>query len=128
MKPIKNISIIMLILLTPQVWAYGGGGSSSTKACAKPKFSDFTPVEKSDVSPKAAFSFIASANTYPESIKVTVKGEPVAVKVEDKKGTAFLVSGTLPDSAQNDFVRININADAANNCKGTGGWLLKVGQ
>lgn len=128
MKSFRNMSIVVLMLLTNHVWAYGGGGSSSTKACAKPKFSEFNPGEKAEVTAKSEFSFIASANTYPESIKVTVKSIPVAIKVEDKNGTAFKVSGKLPDGIGNDFVRININADGASKCKGTGGWLLKVAQ
>lgn len=126
MKLLTNVSLIGLILLNGSVWAYGGGGSSSTKACAKPKFSEFTPAEKAEAKAGSEFSFIASANTYPDSISVTVKDIPVTLNVNDKNGTAFKVSGKLPDSLKDNYARISINAEGANKCKGTGGWLLKI--
>ncbi|MEQ1635496.1 MAG: hypothetical protein ABL903_02320 [Methylococcales bacterium] len=128
MKLFKNLLLICLMLLHNMVWAYGGGGSSSTKACAKPKFSEFAPAEKTEVKANAEFSFIASANTYPESIKVSIKDVPVTVNVADKNGTAFQVTGKLPSSIKDSYARISINAEGANKCKGTGGWLLKISQ
>ncbi len=122
------VSIMFLMLTNHNSWAYGGGGSSSSKSCAKPRFSEFVPAEQTDVKPGAAFEFTASSNTYPESIKVTIKDLPVPVQIEDKKGNAFKVSGKLPNSLASTYARININAEAANACKGSGGWLVKIGQ
>lgn len=124
MKLLINLSLIVLMLANNTAWAYGS--DSSAKACAKPKFSDFNPADKAEVKTSSDFSFIASSNTYPESIKVTVKDIPVAIKIADNKSSAFKVTGKLPDSLKDIYARISINAEAANKCKGTGGWLLKI--
>ncbi|CAG7856916.1 hypothetical protein MCAMS1_01579 [biofilm metagenome] len=121
------LPLLALLFTINTCWAYGGG-SSSTKACDKPKFSDFSPAENAQVAPGSAFTFIASKNTYPNSIKVTVKGQPASVKVDKKNDGTFKISGNLPASVKNDFARIAIAADAQNNCKGAGGWLVKVSE
>jgi hypothetical protein len=127
MKPNKYLTTLVLILITSTSWAYGGG-SSSTKACAKPKFADFVPVENSQVAIGARFSFSASANTHPNSIKVTVKGIPAEIKVTTKNTGIIEVSGTLPTSLKGDYARIAISAEAPNNCNGVGGWLVKIAE
>jgi len=124
MKPYKTLWILTLLIVTSNVWAYGSS-SSSKKACDKPKFSAFSPVNNAQVAAKSAFSFTASANTNPDSIIVTVKSQPVAVIVTPKN-QSFLVTGTLPDALKGDFARISIAADGPNQCKGSDGWLVKV--
>lgn len=124
MKLYKSLWILTLIMGTSNAWAYGSS-SSSKKACDKPKFSEFSPSNNSEVATKSAFSFLASANTNPESIKVTVKNQPVAVTVTPKN-QGFLVSGTLPNTLTGNFARISIAADGPNQCKGGGGWLVKI--
>ena len=124
MKSYKPLWILMLIIATSNVWAYGSS-SSSKKACNKPKFGDFVPTNNAEVAAKSAFSFIASANTNPESITVTIKDQPVAVTVTPKN-QGFQVTGTLPDTLKGNFARISISADGPNKCKGSDGWLVKV--
>jgi hypothetical protein len=114
----------MLMIATSNVWAYGSS-SSSKKACNKPKFTEFVPVNNAQVEAKSAFSFVASANTNPESIIVTIKDQPVAVTVTPKN-QGFQVTGTLPDTLKGSFARISINADGPNQCKGSDGWLVKI--
>jgi hypothetical protein len=114
----------MLMIATSNVWAYGSSGSSK-KACNKPKFSEFIPVNNAQVAAKTAFSFVASANTNPESIIVTIKDQPVAVAITSKS-RGFQVTGTLPDTLTGNFARISITADGPNQCKGSDGWLVKV--
>ena len=126
MKRSNCFLALALMLVTSTSWAYGGGGSSS-KACAKPKFIDFVPAENAEVAAGSSFSFTASANTHPDSIKVTVKGLPASIKVTPKNaGSSFEVSGTLPASLKGTYARITIEADAQNNCDGGGGWLVKI--
>jgi hypothetical protein len=111
-------------MATSHVWAYGDGGGSK-KACAKPKFSEFAPVNNAMVAAKSAFSFTASANTHPESIGVTIKDQPVAVTVTPKS-QGFQVAGVLPATVTEGFARISISADGPNQCKGSDGWLVKI--
>ncbi len=123
MKSYNPLWILMLMVATSNVWAYGS--SSSKKACNKPTFSEFTPANNAEVTAKSAFSFTASGNTNPESIIVTVKNQPVAVTVTPKK-QGFQVAGTLPDTLKGSFARISITADGPNQCKGSDGWLVKI--
>ena len=128
MKLTNYLCLLGLMLITNNSWAYGGG-SSSTKACAKPKFSEFVPAENTEVASGAAFSFIASSNTHPESIKVTAKGLPTAINVTPQNaGSSFKVTGTLPESLKGTYARIAIDASAQNNCPGAGGWLIKIAE
>lgn len=123
MKIYRVFLPVLLMSITANAWAYGS--SSGTKSCTKPKFSNFVPADKSEVAAQSDFSFTASANTYPESIKVTVKKQPVEISVSEKNG-AYLVTGQLPESLQNTYARINIDAEGPNRCKGNGGWLVKI--
>jgi len=125
MKSYKSLWILVSIIATSNAWAYGSS-SSSKKACNKPKFSEFIPTNNAEIAAKSAFSFVASANTNPESIIVTIKDQPVAVTVTPKN-QSFLVTGTLPDTIiKGNFARINITADGSNQCKGSDGWLVKI--
>ena len=128
MKRYNCFWIFVLMLVTSTTWAYGGGGSSSTKACAKPKFTDFVPAENAEVAAGSNFSFTASANTYPTSIKVTIKGLPATIKVTPKTVGTFEVSGSLPTSLKGTYARIAIDADAQSKCNGGGGWLVKIAE
>jgi hypothetical protein len=128
MKRYNCFWIFVLMLVTSTTWAYGGGGSSSTKACAKPKFTDFVPTENAEVAAGSNFSFTASANTYPTSIKVTIKGLPAIIKVTPKTVGTFEVSGSLPTSLKGTYARIAIEADAQSKCNGGGGWLVKIAE
>jgi hypothetical protein len=124
---LQNILWIAILLIIPaNVWAYGDSSSSTdTGICKQLNFSDFTPVNSAEVAPHSAFSFFASGAAYPKSIKVTIKGQSVPVKVTPKKD-GFQVTGKLPDSLKGTFAKINIEARGANQCEGSAGWLVKV--
>ncbi len=126
MKRYYSIVMLALITLTSACWAYGGGSSGSSKSCDKPKFTDFVPAENAKVAAGSSFSFTASKNTYPTTIKVTVKDQSIDVSTDKKSDGTIQVSGKLPDSVKGTYARIAISADAQSNCKGTGGWLVKI--
>lgn len=123
MKLTALFGTLVLMTAASNCWAYGS--SSSTKSCDKPRFSDFNPPEKSEVPVQSAFSFIASGVSDPNSIKVTVKNQPVEIALDDK-GSVYQVTGNLPESLSGTYARIAISADGRNRCKGTGGWLIKI--
>jgi hypothetical protein len=123
---LRNILWIATLLIIPgNVWAYGDSSSSDTGLCKKLNFSDFTPVNSAEVAPQSAFSFFASGAAYPNSIKVTIKGQSVPVTVTPKKD-GFQVTGKLPDTVKGAFAKINIDARGVNQCEVSGGWLVKV--
>lgn len=125
MKSMKILWLGLLMFITGPVWGYGSG--SSSKACDKPGFSQFSPPDKTAVQPNAAFSFIASPNTKPDTIKVIVKDISALISVKPV-AQGYQVSGTLPETLRGTFARINISAEAANQCKGSGGWLVNIGE
>jgi len=126
MKRYNYTWFLVLLMVSSSVWAYGGGGSSSSKACAKPKFTNFVPAENGLAKAGSSFSFTASKNTYPSTIKVSVKDQSAAVKVTPKSDGSFDVAGKLPTSLKGPYARIAITADALSNCNGAGGWLVKI--
>ena len=116
--------VVLLMLVASNSWAYGS--SSSSKSCVKPKFSNFIPTENSEVAQGSQFSFSASPNTDPNSIKVTVKGLSINSKVEAKNAGNLLVLGTLPASLTDTYARVSIDANTVSKCNGGGGWLIKI--
>jgi hypothetical protein len=123
MKIFKFILLFSFVVFVNNVAAYGS--SSSKKACKKPKFSEFSPPHLSSVGPESEFSFTASGDTLPNSIKVTVKKMPVDVEISEKN-SQFLIKGKLPAELQNAHARISIQASSKKKCRGTDGWLLKI--
>ena len=126
MKQYNCLWFFVLMTVTSTSWAYGSSGSP--KACAKPEFTNFVPAENAEAAVGSTFSFIASANTFPNTIKLTVKGLPATLKVTPRNEGGFQVSGTMPSSLKGDYARIAITADGQNNCKGDGGWLVKIAE
>jgi hypothetical protein len=125
---LQNILWVALVLIIPaNVWAYGEGDASSSGsgACKKVNFSEFSPGNNTEAAPRSAFSFYASGATYPNSIKVTIKGQSVPVTVTPK-GDGFKVTGNLPDTVKGAFAKINIDARGINQCEVSDGWLVKV--
>jgi len=129
MKRQAMLSALAMLFLTPTVNAYvpnTGGGGGGGGACAKPKFSHFIPAAKAEAKSGTEFSFVASANTHPKTIKVTVKEVPVELTVPTQSESAYVVTGKLPESLKNTFARISISAESSGQCKGTEGWLIKI--
>ena len=127
---LQNILLVAVALMIPgTVWAYGdnSGSTSGTGVCKQVNFSEFAPINNSEVAPESEFSFYASPATYPKSIRVTIKGQSVPVTVIEKQA-GFKVFGRLPDSVRGTFAKIHIDARGVNQCEVSDGWLLKVTQ
>ena len=125
---LRNILWVAIVLIIPaNVWAYGEAGSSGpgTGVCKKLNFSDFTPGNNSEVAPQSEFSFVASSMAYPNSIKVTIKGQSIPLTVTPK-GEGFKVTGNLPNTLKEAYAKINIDARGFNQCEVSDGWLVKV--
>lgn len=93
--------------------------------CHKIRYSNFNPKHKSDVAPGSKFSFTASKEALPNSIRVKVKKTKVDVKIE-KKGDYYKVTGRLPADIENTFARIAILGNAVMDCETKGGWLVNI--
>jgi hypothetical protein len=127
---LRNIMWIAAVLVIPaNVWAYGDNSASGSGAgiCKKVNFSEFSPINNSEVAPHSEFSFYASESTFPKSIKVTIKGHSVPITVVQKQ-SGYKVTGKLPDSLKGVYAKINIDARGVAQCEVSDGWLVKVTQ
>ncbi|HMF86244.1 MAG TPA: hypothetical protein VK598_07820 [Nitrospiraceae bacterium] len=130
MMKLRNIMWIAAVLVIPaNVWAYGDNSASGSGAgiCKKVNFSEFSPINNSEVAPHSEFSFYASESTFPKSIKVTIKGHSVPITVVQKQ-SGYKVTGKLPDSLKGVYAKINIDARGVAQCEVSDGWLVKVTQ
>ncbi|MEO1866919.1 MAG: hypothetical protein ABGX69_01890 [Methylococcales bacterium] len=127
MTRIIRAQIVVFIgcfLFAGTLWAYGGG-SGTTSACKKPKFSDFNPVHLAEVAPESGFSFVTNEHADLSGLTVTVKKTPVTVEAVTK-GRGLMVTGQLPEGLAGSYARIAITAKSISGCKGQGGWLVKI--
>ena len=128
-KPQWALQLILVsfsIIFSNLVSAYTGGGTPRPP-CKPATFKRFKPPASSVVEPKSGFSFIASPNTSPSTIKVSVKRIKVKVDVEKQIDGQFRVNGTLPDSLSETWAKIKIVGEA-NNCKGSASWLIRIAE
>jgi hypothetical protein len=85
-------------------------------------FSEFKPRQFSQVNnntevvPKSEFSFLASKETVPKSITVTIKGETVPIIVTPQYN-GYRVTGKLPATVKGTFARIESTAKGPNQCE-----------
>ena len=125
---LQRILLMAVVLIVPaNVWAYGDNNSSGsgTGTCKQINFSEFSPPNNAEVAPRSDFSFYASEATFPNSIKVTIKGQSVPVTVTQKQN-GYKVSGKLPDILKAAYAKINIDARGISQCEVSDGWLIKV--
>lgn len=120
------ISIMLCAIAFPNTsFAYGSSGSSK-KACGKPRFTKMTPPAKSVVAPGSDFSFEASSKTNPKTLDVSIKDQKLDLKINELPSGRLEVSGILPESIVEGFVRINISANSGAKCTKKDGWLLEI--
>lgn len=126
MKIVYFVStLIVLQILTVEVWAYGS--SSSSKSCTKPIFSDFNPADKAVVAKQAEISFFVAQISNPKSVVVTVKQQELNLQATSQNG-GFLFVGKLPADIAPGMARINVAAESAGQCKANAGWLVNISE
>jgi hypothetical protein len=128
-KMLKSVLFMAVILANGAVFAYSP--DELAKECHKPKFTDFTLIEYKapenvEVAPESEFSFKVPAWTSAESIKLTIKDQPIAFTMESNS-SFHKVKAKLPAEYTGKFVRLNVSAKVTDGiCHDSTGWLLKV--
>ncbi|MEN8260469.1 MAG: hypothetical protein ABFS02_07770 [Pseudomonadota bacterium] len=120
-----RMALVLSVAFVSQAFAYGGGGGG-TSSCSPPFFSKYNPPKEAVVSSLSTFSFQASPQTWPTSIKVMVKDQAADIKTTKKSSGAVLVEGTLPEPITEGAVLLKISAQNAFNCSKKEGWLIKI--
>lgn len=124
-KCLSNLSFFLILsgITSGYAFAYG---TDDNKKCRKPKFRDFEPVRLTEVAPGSEISFHVSGWADPDTIEATAKKIPMTVTVIDKMNF-FIATAKLPDSLEDGFARLSIEAKAKDGrCIGKDGWLLKI--
>lgn len=123
-------SAVAVFLLGSSVASYAYSVGEVEDICKKPKIYDFSlPVyqepEKTEVAPKSDFSFSLSAWTNPDTIKLTIKDEPLEF-TRESNSTLHKIRAKIPAKFTGQFARINITATAILGCYTKEGFLIKV--
>lgn len=118
----KGAVFLALGIAAANVWSFGDGGGSREK-CVEPKFKNIKPSKI--IAPGGEFSFTASENTDPNSIKVIIKGQRIDLNVRDHYG--FQVRGNMPAQLTEGFALIKISANSKpESCIAEDSWLVKI--
>lgn len=118
----KCLVFLAFGITASNVWSFGEGGGYSAK-CNEPKFKNIKPQKI--ITPGGEFSFTASENTEPASIKVTIKGQKIALDVKEHYG--IQVKGNMPPELTEGYALIKITAYSNPvSCDKEQAWLVKI--
>ena len=129
MKITQTVLLTAALLASSSAFAYSL--EDQNKQCHKPKFTDFTlkeynANENNEVPAEAEFSFKLQAFTNPDSIKMTVKNQPLPFTIESNS-SFHKINAKIPADYSGKFLRIDARAKVTDGeCYETTGWLLKV--
>lgn len=121
---------LMGVLLGSSVASYGYSAGEVEDICKKPKVHDFSlPIyhepEKIEVAPESDLTFSLSNWTNPETIKLTIKDEPLEFKRETNS-SVHKIHAKIPAKFTGQFARINVTATAVLGCYTKEGFLIKI--
>lgn len=132
MNTLIKLTIAAYCLLSiSSAQAYSSGQSSSS--CDKPIFSEFQPAANKYTQSLSEFSMMASANTVPSSVHVTVSyGQNLfdfpakELDITVQKSGRLEIKGKLERPLENGFARISVTAHSKPNCEKTDGFLVRI--
>lgn len=128
---IKIATATLLSLSVGAAHAYTSGQSSSH--CDKPSFSEFQPAANKYLQSFDEFSLVASSNTTPTSIEVTVSAGQAKyhfsakqLQITPQNSGRLVVKGKLERPLQHGFVRLSVTAHSKPGCEKTEGYLIRI--
>ena len=98
----KILVFLALSMTAINVWSW------EAPACKEPAFKNQKPPKSSVVAPGSEFSFTASPNTMPGSIKAWI--EDIEVDLDVKEHYGYRVTGNLPAELTGVYAVIKIRA------------------
>jgi hypothetical protein len=125
---LKSVAAVVLFGSSVPGYAYSAGDVD--EICKKPKIHEFSlptyqEPEKIEVAPESDLSFALSVWTNPETIKLTIKDEPLEF-VRESSSTFHKIRAKIPAKFSGQFARINVTATAVLGCYTKEGFLIKV--
>lgn len=117
----KILVFLALSMTAFNVWSW------EAPACKEPAFKNEKPPKSSVVAPGSEFSFTASPNTIPGSIKAWIEDIEVDLDVKDHYG--YRVTGNLPAELTDAYALIKIRAHSGpKSCYTEKRWLIKISE
>lgn len=125
-KKLFVISLMFMTLLLPcSVRAYViGHHGGMILDCTAPVFFDEQPASDGRISNFKKFSFTASENTDPESIKVWLNNKPQNVKITPQRSGRFSVEGNVEESPFDGRQWIKVTGMSVDGCDQIHNWFF----
>ena len=117
---------VALILTGGNLYAYGGGGSSSSHKCRPAILNKTSPEKLAVVQQGDGFSFVIN-NVQKNSISVIIKKTAALLEITQTAPGRYRVDGKIPAEAPNGYARINVHSKTLSNCASSSGWLVIIG-
>lgn len=132
MNTFTKITVAICLLLNfNTTYAYNSGQGSSS--CDKPVFSEFQPAANKYTQSLSEFSMMASANTIPSSVHVTVSYGQThfdfpakELDITVQKSGRLEIRGKLERPLEHGFARISVTAHSKPACEKTDGFLVRI--
>lgn len=127
---LKPLVLTGLVLATaafsaPEVFAYGGGGSS--RRCSEPKFYDEVPAKDAVVKSLAEISVVASDDTDTETLELDVDGKKLKPEMTRQLSGSWLLKAKLPQAlTRPGKVRIALEAKSKDGCSAYHPYFLEI--
>lgn len=123
---------IVCVLLSSSVASYAYSAGEVEDVCKKPKIHDFSlptyhEPEKTEVAPESDLTFSLSVWTNPDTIKLTIKDEPLEF-ARESNSSVHKIHAKIPAKFTGQFARINITATAVLGCYTKEGFLIKIAE
>jgi hypothetical protein len=95
--------------------------------CEAPIFFDESPAKDAKVPSFQKFSVIASENTDPETVKVWVNNQPIAVQITAQRSGRLLIEGSLPAALSSGKAWVKTTAISHDGCDQLHNWNVYIG-
>lgn len=123
-------SAVTGVLFCSSIASYGYSAGEVEDICKKPKIHEFSlptyqEPEKIEVAPESDLSFSLSVWTNPDTIKLTIKDEPLEFSRETNS-SVHKIRAKIPAKFTGQFARINVTATAVLGCYTKEGFLIKI--
>lgn len=127
----KISAAIFLTFCANSAHAYGSNHGSG--GCDKPVFTEFKPAVNKYLQSFSEFSLLASSNTAPTSINITISvGEnkyhftPKELVITPRKTGSLEVKGKIDRPVEHGFARLSVTAHSKPGCEHTDGILIRI--
>lgn len=121
------LTLISLTVNVPAAHAFAVGHHGGIIInCTPPIFFDEVPARDARVTHLNEFSFVASENADPETLKVWANNEPVKVEISKLMSGRLAVKGSLPETVTSGRVWFKVTGVSDDGCDQLHNWYVHV--